>query len=114
MMHEVIFDPLIYSRLVEISASKAQDNSFIDNQVKNHAYNKFQDYNHLAQADNLTSYSTQYSDLPDPQKDLAVRQFKDTKRIFGKDYECKTDVFFRPSLPLAMRTACRTTNLCPT
>ena len=97
-MHDVLFVPLIYSRQVDISMSKVQDSSFINNQVKNHAYNKFQEYNHLAHADNFNNYPTQYSDLPDSQKDLAVRQFKDKKRIFGKTYECKTDIFFRPSL----------------
>ena len=54
--------------------------------------------NVMHEAENLTNYRTQSSDFPDPQNILAVRQFHSNKRLFGKDYDCKTDVFFRPSL----------------
>ena len=88
----------MFSRLVEILASKFQEHSFIDSQVNNHAYSIFQEYNLLANVDNLNNYLTQHSDLPDPHKDLAVRQFRDKKRLFGKTYHCKTGVFYKPSL----------------
>ena len=69
----------------------------IENQVTNHAYSKFIEYNLLAKAENLINHPDLPNNLPDPHKDLAVRQFDDKKKIFGTYYDCKTGVFRKPS-----------------
>ena len=97
LLHKVVFVPLMFSRIIERTAAKFRQFNFIENQVSNHAYSKFLEYNLLANAENLTNFPDQHGDLPDPHKDLAVRQFEDSKRIFGLNYDCKTDVFRKPS-----------------
>ena len=69
----------------------------IDSQVSNHANPKFIEFNLLAKAENLLNNPTLPDHLPDPHKELAVCQLMDNKTIFGTSYDCKTDMFRKPS-----------------
>ena len=48
LVHEVVFVPLVYSRLTEMSMTKVQEKSRVNNQVFNQSYSRFQEYNLLA------------------------------------------------------------------
>ena len=105
LMHEVFFLPLMFNRYTQsrindvhlFTSTKAQPR--IVNQVPNHTYNKFIEYNLLANMENHVHYPQQCTDdLPNPNTELAVRQHQDQKTIFGETFESKTEVFRKLSV----------------
>ena len=86
---------LVYSKL---SLVNEQRKNPARDPVLNQFYSRFQEYYLLANAENLNNYPSQSGNLPDPFKTLAVREFSTTRRFFGEEYTCNTDVFFRRSM----------------
>ena len=56
LVYKVVYVPLVYSRLTEMSMTREQKKSRVGIPVLSHFYIKFQEYNLLANADNLNNY----------------------------------------------------------
>ena len=105
MSHEVFLMPLLFNRYTQemitdvqnFTSTKAEPR--ITNQIPNHTYHSFMEYNRLATQANHEHYSQEMiDDLPDPNTELAMRQHQHQKVIFGEIFERKTEVFRKPSV----------------
>ena len=97
--------PLLYNRFTQIMITDVQNflsaeaEPKITNQIQNHTYHSFMEYNRLATQANHEHYSQEMiDDLPDPNTQLAMRQHQHQKVIFGEVFERNTEVFRKPSL----------------
>ena len=84
LIHKVIFVPLPYSKLTDMSMDLEQKKNKATGKISNQSYSRFK-YNLQVKHENEKNYGSQVNDLPDPVELLAVRKFVvENKVIFGK------------------------------